>query len=177
MLLLKSMKDVAQFLSALAPAETTEDQQAENKDACQSEIESLEVTLQPDEYQTAESEGFALVTFSVIPALSGSITAKNTQKKTTADFRSLPAFEFTLALSGAYPGQEAPHLMIKSDFYQQYTEQICEELKSRWSEGCPVLYAYFDFVQNEMVDFLGLTDSSGNICLEIDSDQEFFDVQ
>lgn len=114
--------NLAQFLSSLTPVPNSPENKTENQEARLSEIESLGATLQADEYKTHEQSSFTLVEFSVIPALTGKINAKNLQKKYTADFRSLPAFEFTLALSDAYPGQEAPHIMVTTQFYQPYVE-------------------------------------------------------
>ena len=111
-----------------------------------------------------------------MPSNLGKITAKNVSKQFTEELRCLPACELTIALTEAYPSVQAPEILVESLFYQEYQEKLVDELKSRWCEGAPILYAFFDFIQNEIVDFLELADPKGNIHLHYSTDSEFQSV-
>ncbi len=76
-------------------------------------------------------------------------------------------------LPPAYPSESAPLVLVETQFYQQFRDKILKELKFRWTEGCPVLFDYVNFIWDEMVDGLGLTNGKQDVCLEYTTDSQF----
>jgi hypothetical protein len=127
-------------------------------DLVSGEIESLEATLEPTEfkiYREHPNEAIkAIVELSIVPNVAGKIYAKNIQKCYTTELRRLPALELTIVITEAYPSTQPPEIHVESDFYLKFEQQIVDELKSRWSEGYPILFDYVNYVWDEIVDSL-----------------------
>ena len=119
-------------------------------------MESLEATLESTEFKITKSHPNqaikAVVELSIVPNVAYKIFAKNLTKGYTTELRRLPALNLTIAVTEAYPSNEAPHILVESDFYLKYEQVIVKELQSRWSEGCPVMFDFVNYVWDEMVD-------------------------
>lgn len=113
-----------------------------------------------------------LIELSIVPNVSGKIYARNCSKGFTTELRNLPALELLIAVTEAYPSAQPPDILVQSEFYLKYETQIVEELKSRWSEGCPVLFDYVNYVWDELVDALQLVKNK-DINLECKTDEAF----
>ena len=101
-------------------------------------------------------------------------------KKLTLEFRKLPSFELTVALTDSYPSHQSPILAMKGNFYEPCKAKILESLHARWIEETPVLYDMVCYIQDEMMQEIieecpdkMLTDEAGNITLTYNSSADF----
>jgi len=120
----------------------------------------MESTLNKAEFSIKEQgRNDAIITvleLSIVPNYSGKIYAKNNCKGYTTELRRLPALELLIGITKAYPSVEPPYIKVQSHFYTKFANKIEEDLNSRWSEGCPVLFDYVNYIWDEMVDSLNL---------------------
>lgn len=165
------------FLTSIGRPDLPPAEAQDNYDLLEGELESLEATLEPTEFKITKTHPNqaikAIVELSIVPNVACKIFAKNIIKGYTTELRRLPALNLTIAVTEAYPSIEAPHILIESDFYLKHEQSIVRELQSRWSEGCPVMFDYVNYVWDEMVDQLQLSTKSGSINLEYPSEAEF----
>lgn len=106
-----------------------------------------------------------VIELSIVPNVECKILAKNCAKNFTSELRRLPAFELVIALTEAYPSNQPPEILVKSEFYRKYETEIVEKLKELWSEGCPVIFSCVNFIWDEMIDSLQMV-NKGTISLE-----------
>ena len=80
----------------------------------------------------------------------------------------LPPIEMAVILPDSYPSENKPHYVLSSFFLSQYQlSKLSSQLDEIWVNNfnMPVLYTWFEWLQNNLVEFLDIFEKPNSIII------------